>query len=191
MRETSQIRQPCDTTRVVVFFSFFCYSYVATIDENPEPGTVINFGEQYSTRVKDEDIGKAGVFALKLENNNNTFEISPTVAERSADFIVTVRDNAFIDYERYKVLSFKVIVSLYTATKRFLMEISLNFVADRGSGGWSSHELVGIGAGHCVRERRQRQSADIRRGVVRSNIIRKRDRRLARDSGETTDCYVT
>ncbi|XP_043529529.1 cadherin-86C isoform X2 [Frieseomelitta varia] len=84
-------------------------NYIATIDENPEPGTVINFGEQYSARVKDEDIGKAGVFALKLENNNNTFEISPTVAERTADFIVTVRDNAFIDYERYKVLSFKIV----------------------------------------------------------------------------------
>ncbi|CAD1476989.1 unnamed protein product, partial [Heterotrigona itama] len=84
-------------------------NYVATIDENPEPGTVINFGEQYSTRVKDEDIGKAGVFALKLEGNNNTFEISPTVAERAADFIVSVRDNAFIDYERHKVLSFKIV----------------------------------------------------------------------------------
>ncbi|KAK9298526.1 hypothetical protein QLX08_008130 [Tetragonisca angustula] len=84
-------------------------NYIATIDENPEPGTVINFGEQYSARVKDEDIGKAGVFALKLENNNNTFEISPTVAERAADFVVTVRDNALIDYERYKVLSFKIV----------------------------------------------------------------------------------
>ncbi|XP_033346838.1 uncharacterized protein LOC117231937 [Bombus vosnesenskii] len=84
-------------------------SYVATIDENPEPGTVINFGEQYSARVKDEDIGKAGVFALKLENNNNTFEINPTVAERNADFVITVRDNTFIDYELYKVLSFKIV----------------------------------------------------------------------------------
>lgn len=58
--------------------------------------------------MKDEDIGKAGVFALKLENNNNTFEVNPTVAERTADFIITVRDNTLIDYELYKVLSFKV-----------------------------------------------------------------------------------
>ncbi|CAK9829893.1 Cad86C [Anthophora retusa] len=80
-------------------------NYIATIDENPEPGTVINFGEQYSTRVKDEDIGKAGVFALKLENNNGTFEINPTVAERTADFIITVRDNTLIDYELYKIVA--------------------------------------------------------------------------------------
>ncbi|OAD57364.1 Cadherin-86C [Eufriesea mexicana] len=84
-------------------------NYIATIDENPDPGTVINFGEPYSTRVKDEDIGKAGVFALKLENNNNTFEVNPTVAERTADFIITVRDNTLIDYELYKVLSFKIV----------------------------------------------------------------------------------
>lgn len=69
---------------------------------------MIVFPEQYSARVRDEDIGKAGVFALKLQNNNGTFEINPTVAERTADFIITVRDNAFIDYEMYKSLSFKV-----------------------------------------------------------------------------------
>lgn len=74
---------------------------------------MINFGEQYSTRVKDEDIGKAGVFTLKLENNNNTFEINPTVAERTADFVITVRDNTLIDYELYKSLSFKVINVIY------------------------------------------------------------------------------
>lgn len=74
---------------------------------------MINFGEQYSTRVKDEDIGKAGVFTLKLENNNNTFEINPTVAERTADFVITVRDNTLIDYELYKSLSFKVINIIY------------------------------------------------------------------------------
>lgn len=74
---------------------------------------MINFGEQYSTRVKDEDIGKAGVFTLKLENNNNTFEINPTVAERTADFVITVRDNTLIDYELYKLLSFKVINIIY------------------------------------------------------------------------------
>lgn len=89
-------------------------SYVTVIDENLEPGTMITFGDQYSTKVRDEDIGKAGVFALKLENNNGTFEINPTVAERTADFIITVRDNAFIDYEKYKSLIFKVNIILST-----------------------------------------------------------------------------
>lgn len=78
------------------------------MDENAEPGSSVVFNEPYSTRVSDEDIGKAGVFALKLENNNGTFEISPTVAERSVKFILTVRDNSYIDYEAYKSLRFKV-----------------------------------------------------------------------------------
>lgn len=69
---------------------------------------MITFPEQYSARVHDEDIGKAGVFALKLRNNNGTFEINPAVAERTANFIITVRDNTLIDYEMRKSLSFKV-----------------------------------------------------------------------------------
>lgn len=80
---------------------------------------MINFGEQYTTRVKDEDIGKAGVFALKLENNNGTFEINPTVAERTADFIVIVRDNTLIDYELYKTLSLKVLHRIFRAVLIF------------------------------------------------------------------------
>ncbi|KAL0125361.1 hypothetical protein PUN28_004475 [Cardiocondyla obscurior] len=84
-------------------------NYVTSIPENLEPGSVIMFPEQYSTRVRDEDIGKAGVFALKLQNNNGTFEINPTVAERTADFILMVRDNALIDYEMHESLSFKII----------------------------------------------------------------------------------
>nr|XP_011305107.1 PREDICTED: uncharacterized protein LOC105267741 [Fopius arisanus] len=84
-------------------------NYVAWMDENPEPGSPIIFSELYSTEVKDEDIGKAGVFALKLENNNGTFEISPTVAERVASFIISVRDNTLIDYEVHKSLRFEIV----------------------------------------------------------------------------------
>lgn len=72
------------------------------------PGTVVMFDKPYLTRVRDEDIGKTGVFALKLGNNNGTFEIMPTVAERSAEFVVTVRDNALMDYEMRKSLEFMV-----------------------------------------------------------------------------------
>ncbi|XP_034949613.1 uncharacterized protein [Chelonus insularis] len=84
-------------------------NYVAWMDENAEPGTSIIFEEPYITKVRDEDIGKAGVFTLKLDNNNGTFEISPSVAERNANFILTVRDNSLIDYEIYKSLRFKIV----------------------------------------------------------------------------------
>lgn len=78
------------------------------MDENTELGSSVIFNEPYITKVHDEDIGKAGVFALKLDNNNGTFEIGPTVAERTANFILTVRDNTLIDYEKYKSLRLKV-----------------------------------------------------------------------------------
>ena len=87
---------------------FYNFSYVAWMDENAEPGTIVVFTDAYSTRVRDEDIGKAGVFALKLDNNNGTFEISPAVAERTANFVITVRDNALIDYEKFRSLRFRV-----------------------------------------------------------------------------------
>lgn len=89
------------------------------MDENAEPGSSIVFTDPYSTRVRDGDIGKAGVFALKLENNNGTFEISPAVAERSADFILTVRDNSLIDYETYKSLRFQVMLFFEDLKKKF------------------------------------------------------------------------
>lgn len=64
-----------DCSKLILFPNFSVVVMLqGSIDENLETGTVINFGE-YSTKVKDEDIGKAGVFALKLENNNGTFEI--------------------------------------------------------------------------------------------------------------------
>lgn len=137
---------------------------------------MINFGEQYSTRVKDEDIGKAGVFTLKLENNNNTFEINPTVAERTADFVITVRDNTLIDYELYKSLSFKVINMIYILLLNSL--INTNFFdyvfhhpsilfhhpfhrfpfdhSDRCSRSWSGDKSVGTGASYHISKRRER-----------------------------------
>ncbi|XP_048513676.1 uncharacterized protein LOC105688571 isoform X2 [Athalia rosae] len=84
-------------------------SYVAWMDENAPPGTVVMFDHPYLAKVRDEDIGKTGVFALKLGNNNGTFEVSPTVAERVANFVVTVRDNTMMDYEARRTLEFTVI----------------------------------------------------------------------------------
>lgn len=53
-------------------------------------------------------MGKNGVFALTLENNNGTFEISPNVAERHTKFVISVRDNTLLDYETRKTVRFKV-----------------------------------------------------------------------------------
>lgn len=86
-----------------------CYiSYVTRIDENSPTGTTLIFAEPYITRVSDDDAGKNGVFSLTLLSNNGTFEISPNVAERKANFIIQVRDNHMLDFEEFTSLSFQV-----------------------------------------------------------------------------------
>jgi hypothetical protein len=95
-------------------------SYITYLDENAPQGTALTFNDPYIPQVNDNDAGKNGVFSLTLVGNNGTFEISPTVAERHAQFIIKVRDNTMLDYEARKSvvlqvsgdLSVKIIKSL-------------------------------------------------------------------------------
>lgn len=87
--------------------SFDC-SYVARIDENALQGTALIFNDPYVSRVYDDDTGKNGVFSLTLLGNNGTFEISPNVAERRANFLIYVRDNHLLDFEERHSVQFQV-----------------------------------------------------------------------------------
>lgn len=49
------------------------------------------------------------MFSLTLLNNNGTFEISPNVAERSASFLIRVRDNILLDYEERHSVEFQIL----------------------------------------------------------------------------------
>ncbi|GLV43635.1 Cadherin 86C [Carabus blaptoides fortunei] len=84
-------------------------NYVARIDENSPQGSTIVFSDPYVAEVSDDDMGKNGVFALTLENNNGTFEISPNVGERHTAFLISVRDNTMLDYETTKTVRFKIV----------------------------------------------------------------------------------
>jgi len=79
------------------------------VDENAPQGTALTFVDPYVPRVYDDDTGKNGVFSLTLLNNNGTFEISPNVAERSAGFLIRVRDNSMLDYEQRHSVQFQVL----------------------------------------------------------------------------------
>lgn len=46
---------------------------------------------------------------MTLLNNNGTFEISPNVAERSASFLIRVRDNVLLDYEERQSVQFQIL----------------------------------------------------------------------------------
>nr|CAD7439821.1 unnamed protein product [Timema bartmani] len=77
-------------------------------DMGNSQGTILVFGDSYVTEIKDDDMGKNGVFSITLENNNGTFEISPTVGERRASFVIRVRDNQLLDYEMRQTIHFTV-----------------------------------------------------------------------------------
>ncbi|XP_028038053.1 cadherin-86C [Bombyx mandarina] len=82
--------------------------YITYLDENAPQGTALVFNDPYIPQVNDNDAGKNGVFALSLVGNNGTFEISPTVAERHAQFLIKVRDNTMLDYEARKSVIFQI-----------------------------------------------------------------------------------
>lgn len=83
--------------------------YITYLDENSPQGTALTFNDPYIPQVSDNDSGKNGVFSLSLFGNNGTFEITPTVAERHAQFIIKVRDNVMLDYEARKSVVFQII----------------------------------------------------------------------------------
>ncbi|XP_063822716.1 cadherin-86C isoform X1 [Ostrinia nubilalis] len=83
--------------------------YITYLDENAPQGTALTFIDPYIPQVNDNDAGKNGVFSLTLVGNNGTFEISPTVAERHAQFIIKVRDNTMLDFEARKSVVFQIL----------------------------------------------------------------------------------
>ena len=83
------------------------------------------FNDPYIPQVNDNDSGKNGVFSLSLVGNNGTFEISPTVAERHAQFIIKVRDNTMLDFEARKSVVFQVNILWFLLNLFYIMALSL------------------------------------------------------------------
>lgn len=87
---------------------FMNNEYVARLKENAPQGTALVFGASYSTVVEDLDAGQDGVFALSLVRDNGTFEVSPSVGETRANFVLRVRNNGLLDFEKRESVSFQV-----------------------------------------------------------------------------------
>lgn len=52
--------------------------------------------------------GKESVYALTLENNNGTFEVTPAVIDGRGRFTITVRNNRLLDFESRQFVHFEV-----------------------------------------------------------------------------------
>lgn len=117
---------------------------MARIDENSLQGTALIFTDPYVSRVYDDDTGKNGVFSLTLLGNNGTFEISPNVAERRANFLIYVRDNHLLDFEMRHSVQFQVSAFETIELKPILMR-SIGFLLDSRSGAGSSNQPICTG----------------------------------------------
>lgn len=121
------------------------HSYIARIDENGLQGTALIFTDPYIPRVYDDDTGKNGVFSLTLLGNNGTFEISPNVAERQANFIIYVRDNHLLDYEARHSVQFRVSVNALTINSGNQFLRKMHFWIDCCPGTEPSYKFIRFG----------------------------------------------
>ncbi|XP_050520582.1 cadherin-86C [Daktulosphaira vitifoliae] len=90
-------------------------NYVCHLNENSAQGTVLAFGDGYVTQVHDDNTGKDSVYALTLENNNGTFEVSPGVIDRRGRFTIVVRNNRLLDFESRQSVYFEVVATELSA----------------------------------------------------------------------------
>ncbi|KAL0280631.1 UNVERIFIED_CONTAM: hypothetical protein PYX00_001863 [Menopon gallinae] len=98
--------------------------YVARIPENSPQGTTLVFGDAYVTLIRDTELGQEGVFSLSLENNNGTFEISPTIGKRRTNFAIRVRNNEMLDFEERTYVTFMIVARELTTEGGDSMSLS-------------------------------------------------------------------
>uniref|UniRef100_A0A2H8TNX3 Cadherin-related family member 1 n=1 Tax=Melanaphis sacchari TaxID=742174 RepID=A0A2H8TNX3_9HEMI len=86
-------------------------NYACRLNENSGQGTTLAFTEGYVLQVHDDSTGKESVYALTLENNNGTFEVTPAVIDSRGRFTFMVRNNHLLDFESTRSVRFEVLAS--------------------------------------------------------------------------------
>ncbi|KAL4084794.1 hypothetical protein QTP88_027696 [Uroleucon formosanum] len=90
-------------------------NYVCRLNENSGQGTTLAFTDGYVMQVHDDSTGKESVYALTLENNNGTFEVTPAVIDRYSRFTIMVRNNHLLDFESSRSVHFEVLATELSA----------------------------------------------------------------------------
>ncbi|CAH1738147.1 unnamed protein product [Aphis gossypii] len=86
-------------------------NYACRLNENSDQGTTLTFTDGYVLQVNDDSTGKESVYALTLENNNGTFEVTPAVIDRRGRFTIMVRNNHLLDFESTRSVRFEVLAT--------------------------------------------------------------------------------
>lgn len=85
-------------------------TYEAEISESSQENTPLTFlGDTPRNAVYDHDQGMNGTFELHLEPDDGLFDITPRRAVNEATFLVRLRQNGVLDYERVRQLNYTLV----------------------------------------------------------------------------------
>nr|XP_037269685.1 cadherin-23-like isoform X1 [Rhipicephalus microplus] len=83
--------------------------YIAEINENAQINVPVNFVGESVPEVFDHDQGSNGTFQLFLQEDNGVFDVTPAIGVNEASFMIRVKNPDYLDYERVKVMNFKIV----------------------------------------------------------------------------------
>eukprot|EP00095_Tigriopus_kingsejongensis_P012458 maker-scaffold696_size110080-snap-gene-0.13 protein:Tk12458 transcript:maker-scaffold696_size110080-snap-gene-0.13-mRNA-1 annotation:"cad86_drome ame: full" len=87
---------------------FLQNNYITNLKENAIEGTKLVFDGDLDI-VEDIDKGENGKLELFIEGEyQDTFEIAPAVVENRAQFVISVKNNRKLDFEKIQALTFKI-----------------------------------------------------------------------------------
>ncbi|XP_022254266.1 cadherin-23-like [Limulus polyphemus] len=89
--------------------TFRSKSYIAEVNENAQASVPVSFIGNSVPEVFDHDQGTNGTFQLFLEDDNEVFDVTPSEGVNEVSFLIRVKRPTALDYERVKVMNFKVI----------------------------------------------------------------------------------
>ncbi|KAH9361060.1 hypothetical protein HPB48_002922 [Haemaphysalis longicornis] len=125
-QEMSSTVKPAPSTRTEVTVlltdvndeepAFRSRRYIAEINENAQINVPVNFVGDSVPEVFDHDQGSNGTFQLFLEEDSGVFDVTPAIGVNEASFMIRVKNPDYLDYERVKVMNFKIVAREMVST---------------------------------------------------------------------------
>lgn len=99
--------------------TFASLHYEAEINENSQENSPVTFLPNFRNKVTDHDQGRNGTFELFLEPDDNIFDITPKRAINEATFMIRVKNQTRLDYEKITELNYKAVAREIATEKKF------------------------------------------------------------------------
>lgn len=116
--ERSQLKpQPSVKTEVTIIITdindekptFRSEKYECEVNENAQANTPLTFIGETLNEVYDHDQGNNGTFELYIDPPNDMFEVTPSTVVNDANFLIRVKNNGMIDFEKIHFYNFSIV----------------------------------------------------------------------------------